>query len=226
MDPGNFATNIQAGAKYGYGLLWVVLLANVIAMLFQGLSAKLGIVTGTQPRRTVPRSLSAPGGLGDVGGQRDRRHGDRSRRVPRRRHRTVVAVSHAALRRNGRDRDHHLRPLDVREIRLSAARTDHRLDRRRDLPLLFRRDVHRSGRLGFRCIPYRHAANRRRRGAVACRRHHRRHRDAARDLSAFRPDAGAGAGSRRRRSADGAAVLQQGSRDRALSRRISSTWPW
>jgi manganese transport protein len=46
MDPGNFATNIQAGAKYGYGLLWVVLLANLIAMLFQGLSAKLGIVTG------------------------------------------------------------------------------------------------------------------------------------------------------------------------------------
>lgn len=46
MDPGNFATNIQAGAKYGYGLLWVVLLANLVAMLFQALSAKLGIVTG------------------------------------------------------------------------------------------------------------------------------------------------------------------------------------
>ena len=46
MDPGNFATNIQGGAKYGYELLWVVLLANVIAMLFQALSAKLGIVTG------------------------------------------------------------------------------------------------------------------------------------------------------------------------------------
>src|SRR5580700_8812010 len=46
IDPGNFATNIQAGAKYGYGLLWVVLLANAIAMLFQALSAKLGIVTG------------------------------------------------------------------------------------------------------------------------------------------------------------------------------------
>jgi manganese transport protein len=46
MDPGNFATNIQAGAKYGYTLLWVVVVANVIAMLFQGLSAKLGIVTG------------------------------------------------------------------------------------------------------------------------------------------------------------------------------------
>jgi manganese transport protein len=46
IDPGNFATNIQAGAKYGYGLLWVVLLGNLIAMLFQALSAKLGIVTG------------------------------------------------------------------------------------------------------------------------------------------------------------------------------------
>src|SRR6202451_30798 len=45
MDPGNFATNIQAGAKYGYALLWVVLAANVVAMLFQALSAKLGIVT-------------------------------------------------------------------------------------------------------------------------------------------------------------------------------------
>jgi manganese transport protein len=46
MDPGNFATNIQAGARHGYTLLWVVVLANVVAMLFQSLSAKLGIVTG------------------------------------------------------------------------------------------------------------------------------------------------------------------------------------
>ena len=46
MDPGNFATNIQAGARYGYGLVWVVLLANLIAMLFQALSARLGIVSG------------------------------------------------------------------------------------------------------------------------------------------------------------------------------------
>jgi manganese transport protein len=45
IDPGNFATNIEAGARYGYALLWVALLANGIAMLFQGMSAKLGIVT-------------------------------------------------------------------------------------------------------------------------------------------------------------------------------------
>jgi len=46
IDPGNFATNIQGGAKYGYQLLWVVLVANLIAMLVQYLSAKLGIVSG------------------------------------------------------------------------------------------------------------------------------------------------------------------------------------
>src|SRR5881227_411781 len=45
VDPGNFATNVQGGAKFGYLLLWVVLLANLMAMLIQYLSAKLGIVT-------------------------------------------------------------------------------------------------------------------------------------------------------------------------------------
>ncbi|MFT3689542.1 Nramp family divalent metal transporter [Paenirhodobacter sp.] len=61
MDPGNYATNIQAGAGYGYTLLWVVLMANLIAMLFQGLSAKLGIVTGRNlaelSRENLPRPL-------------------------------------------------------------------------------------------------------------------------------------------------------------------------
>ena len=45
MDPGNFATNIQGGAQFGYLLLWVVLAANLMAMLIQYLSAKLGIAT-------------------------------------------------------------------------------------------------------------------------------------------------------------------------------------
>ena len=45
VDPGNFATNIQAGARFGYLLLWVVVAANLMAMLIQYLSAKLGIVT-------------------------------------------------------------------------------------------------------------------------------------------------------------------------------------
>ncbi|WP_194436449.1 Nramp family divalent metal transporter [Vibrio fluminensis] len=46
IDPGNFATNIESGSAYGYQLLWVVLWANLMAMLIQYLSAKLGIVTG------------------------------------------------------------------------------------------------------------------------------------------------------------------------------------
>ena len=46
IDPGNFATNIQGGSQFGYNLLWVILLANLMAMLLQGLSAKLGIATG------------------------------------------------------------------------------------------------------------------------------------------------------------------------------------
>ena len=61
MDPGNFATNIQSGAEFGYTLLWVVVAANLIAMLFQSLSAKLGIVTGRslaeECRERFPRPI-------------------------------------------------------------------------------------------------------------------------------------------------------------------------
>jgi len=60
MDPGNYATNIQAGAGYGYGLLWVVLVANLIAMLFQALSARLGIVTGRNLAELCRENFPAP----------------------------------------------------------------------------------------------------------------------------------------------------------------------
>ena len=46
VDPGNFATNMAGGSRYGYMLLWVVLAANLMAMLIQSMSAKLGIATG------------------------------------------------------------------------------------------------------------------------------------------------------------------------------------
>ena len=46
IDPGNFATNFSAGARYGYTLLWVIVLANLMAMLVQYLSAKTGVATG------------------------------------------------------------------------------------------------------------------------------------------------------------------------------------
>ncbi len=60
VDPGNFATNIQAGSGYGYTLLWVVLVANLIAMLFQALSAKLGIVTGHNLAEMCRDQFSTP----------------------------------------------------------------------------------------------------------------------------------------------------------------------
>lgn len=46
VDPGNFATNIQSGSAFGYRLLWVIFASNLMAMLIQALSAKLGIATG------------------------------------------------------------------------------------------------------------------------------------------------------------------------------------
>lgn len=61
MDPGNFATNISAGAQYGYMLIWVILASNLMAMLIQSLSAKLGIATGMNLaemcREQFPRQL-------------------------------------------------------------------------------------------------------------------------------------------------------------------------
>jgi manganese transport protein len=55
MDPGNFATNIQAGADYGYMLLWVLVVSNLMAILIQSLSAKLGIASGL----TLPQAIRA-----------------------------------------------------------------------------------------------------------------------------------------------------------------------
>ena len=46
IDPGNFATNIAGGSKYGYTLVWVIVASNLMAMVIQTLSAKLGIATG------------------------------------------------------------------------------------------------------------------------------------------------------------------------------------
>jgi len=60
VDPGNFATNVQGGAQFGFLLLWVVLAANVMAMLIQYLSAKLGIVTDRNLPELVHDHYSRP----------------------------------------------------------------------------------------------------------------------------------------------------------------------
>ncbi|HEY3284668.1 MAG TPA: Nramp family divalent metal transporter [Armatimonadota bacterium] len=60
MDPGNFATNIQGGAQYGYMLLWVIVCSNLMAMLIQTLSAKLGIATGRNLAEHCREAYSKP----------------------------------------------------------------------------------------------------------------------------------------------------------------------
>jgi manganese transport protein len=64
VDPGNFATNISAGAQFGYLLLWVVLSANLMAMLVQTLSAKLGIATGKNLAECCRDEFSRPVSIG------------------------------------------------------------------------------------------------------------------------------------------------------------------
>ena len=108
IDPGNFATNIQAGARYGYALLWVVLLANLVAMLFQSMSAKIGIVTNRNLAELCREHFPPAHGPGDVGGERNRGDGDGFGRVSRRGHWVVAAVSFATAGRHGRDGDRSL----------------------------------------------------------------------------------------------------------------------
>src|SRR5580692_10152993 len=60
IDPGNFATNIQGGSRFGYRLLWVLLWSNAMAILIQYLSAKLGIVTGLTLPQNCRKHFSRP----------------------------------------------------------------------------------------------------------------------------------------------------------------------
>ena len=120
MDPGNFATNIQAGARYGYALLWVVVAANLMAMMAQALSAKLGIVTGRNLAELCRESFPRPVVLGmwlvseiaamatDLAELLGGAIG------------LCAAVPPAAPRRHARHGDHHLRPAAARSRRLSA----------------------------------------------------------------------------------------------------------
>lgn len=64
IDPGNFATNIAAGSKYGYLLLWVILFSNIMALIIQSLSAKLGIATGKNLAEVAREEFPKPVSIG------------------------------------------------------------------------------------------------------------------------------------------------------------------
>src|SRR3954454_23262203 len=63
MDPGNWATDIAGGSRFGYQLLWVLLMSNAMAVLLQTLAARLGIVTGRDLAQACRESYSRPLGL-------------------------------------------------------------------------------------------------------------------------------------------------------------------
>src|SRR5438477_11904935 len=64
IDPGNFATNFSAGARFGYALVWVIVVANLMAMLVQYLSAKAGVATGRDLPELCREYLPRPVSLG------------------------------------------------------------------------------------------------------------------------------------------------------------------
>ena len=60
MDPGNWATDLEGGARFGYQLLWVLVMSNLMAILLQTLSARLGIAAAATWRRPAGRATRVP----------------------------------------------------------------------------------------------------------------------------------------------------------------------
>ena len=149
IDPGNFATNIAAGSRFGYTLIWVIVASNLMAMVIQTLSAKLGIATGRNLAEVCREQFS--------------------RRVSIFLWLQAEAIAMATdlaeflgaaigfnlllgdepARLDRADRDRRLRDPAAAELRLQAVRGADRRPRRRDRPLLPGRDLllpSRSGR--------------------------------------------------------------------------------
>ncbi len=92
MDPGNWATDLAGGSRFGYTLLSVILLSNLMAILLQALALRLGIVDRTRPRPGLPRSLLAAGQPDALGALRNRDRRLRPRRGHRLGHRAEPAL--------------------------------------------------------------------------------------------------------------------------------------
>ncbi len=93
VDPGNVAANLQAGSRYGYLLVWVLVVAIAAAGIVQFLSAKLGLATGKSLPDLVGERLGRKSRLAYWAAGRGGRHGHRSGRGDRRRHRACICCS-------------------------------------------------------------------------------------------------------------------------------------
>ena len=147
MDPGNWATSLAGGSKFGYALLTVALLSNLMAILLQALCARLGIGAGPRSGAGLPRRVSARGVVAALGAGRNRDLRHRPCRGDRHRDRAQSAVRHSA--RNRRD-DHRARRVPhpvAAEPRLSLDRGVHCDAARRHHGLLC--DPDRDGRSGL-----------------------------------------------------------------------------
>ena len=96
MDPGNWATDLAGGSAFGYTLLSVILLSNLMAILLQSLAARLGIATGRDLAQACRAHYPRAGQLRALGAVRDRDHRLRPRRGDRHRDRAPAAVRHPA----------------------------------------------------------------------------------------------------------------------------------
>ena len=107
MDPGNWATDLEGGARFGYQLLWVLVLSNLMAILLQTLSARLGIVSQRDLAQACRETYPRAGLLRAVGAVRDRDRGLRSGGSAGRGHRLEPAVPHSAADRRAADGRRH-----------------------------------------------------------------------------------------------------------------------
>ena len=197
MDPGNWATDLEGGARFGYRLLWVLVMSNPMAILLQTLSARLGIVTGrdlaqacreTYPRRVILRA---------VGALRNRHRRLRPGGGAGRRHRAEPAVSHSAAdRRLGSPRPTRCCCCGSHSLGIRVIESLHPGADRRDRGLL---SASRSSgpAAGFSETGARPGAAPERQHPVPRHRDPGRHRDAAQSVPAF----GAGADAQHRHRA-------------------------
>ena len=171
MDPGNWATDLAGGANYGYTLLSVIMISNLMAILLQALSARLGIASGRDLAQACRDSYSRPVDDRPVAALRDRDRRLRSRRGHRRRDRAEPAVRPAA---------------DLGRLPHGARRADRAVPAAPRLPL--RRGAgHRADRADRRVVRRRAVAG----GADAGRRRgrlHPAHRDPAQPRHALHRD--------------------------------------
>ena len=130
VDPGNFATNIAAGSKYGYLLLWVILVSNLMAMLIQTMSAKLGIATGHNLAEVSREAFSKPMRIFLWLQAEAVAMAVRPGRVRRRRARLPPALRHAAAPRRPAHRRRRVRDPGRRAARRAPPRGGHHGARR------------------------------------------------------------------------------------------------